>query len=145
MLALGFLLLIGVDGNYTPTPDSTKCYLQRGFTVGEVEPWNGNFTCGCKVTTDSTSDDEYHFFSSYKSASINNTIDILLTVENRAPKPVVRLFLVSFDQVKWRLTADKPITLNQIRLVSLAGCLSVAHLSLVFLYRFCVFLGRSSG
>ncbi|XP_062508445.1 uncharacterized protein LOC134184717 [Corticium candelabrum] len=95
------------------------CRLRRGFTIAQIEPSNATMTYGCELTSNSSS--EYHFFSSYESANRNQTVVILLARESRQPKCHLRLFLVSYEYIHWRVTADSRIAVDLIRLSSPPG------------------------
>ena len=67
----------------------------------------------------SDSDSEYHYFSSYKSADSNKTIDVLLAQGPRQQKSNLKLFLTSYELVHWNVRADNETTLQAIRLVTI--------------------------
>jgi hypothetical protein len=94
-----------------------QCHLRKGFTVAKVKPWIKNSTCGCNVVVEARSRFEYHFFSSYKSSSDTNTIHVTLVKRDRVFKSKLRLFLVSYEEVRWHLTADHPVTLNLLSVI----------------------------
>lgn len=72
-------------------------------------------TYGCELTSGNDTD---HFFSSYKSASEYNTIDVLLITGHRQPESSLQLFLFSYDQVNWRLMADSHVSVGNLQVVS---------------------------
>ena len=96
---------------------TAHCNLRKGYSAAEIKPFDANSTYGCQPNT-STHVFEIHYFSSYKSASRDQTINVTLQTQDQKKNANIRLFVITRETVYWRLSADLPTTVGSLTWVS---------------------------
>ena len=94
----------------------TDCNLTKGYSTAKIKPYKANSTYGCKVA--SKYNLEIHLFSSYKSASRDQTINVTLQTQDKRKDAIIRLLLFSYETVYWHLGADFRTTVKHLTWVS---------------------------